>query len=37
MTFAYCDFTRYEGRAHAVRAERPVQLRPSSLTADSTK
>jgi hypothetical protein len=37
MSFAYCDFTRYQGRAHVVRSERPVQLRPSSLTADSTK
>ena len=37
MSFAYCDFTLYQGRAHVVRAERPVQLRPSSLTADSTK
>ena len=37
MSFAYCDFTRYQGRAHVVRSERPVQLRPLSLTVDSTK
>jgi len=37
LSFAYCDFTRYQGRAHVMHSERPVELRPSSLTADSTK
>ena len=30
---AYCDFTRYQGRAHVVHSDRPAQLR--SLTADT--
>ena len=37
LSFAYCDFTRYQERAHVTHSERPVELRPSSLTADSTK
>jgi hypothetical protein len=37
FSFAYCDFTPYQGRAHVVHNERPLQLRPLSLTADSTK
>ena len=37
LGFAYCEFTRNQGRAHMVRTsrhERPVRLRPS-LTADN--
>ena len=33
LSFAYCDFTRYQGRAHVAHSERPGQLRPS-LNAD---
>lgn len=28
MTFAYCDFTRDQGRANVVRSGRPLKLRP---------
>jgi hypothetical protein len=31
LSFAYCDFTRYQGRAHL---EQPMQHAPLSLTAD---
>jgi hypothetical protein len=37
LGFAYCEFTRHQGRPHIVRStrhERPVSLRPS-LTADN--
>jgi len=37
LGFAYCEFTRHQGRPHIVRSsrhERPVPLRPS-LTADN--
>ncbi|MGC2822691.1 MAG: hypothetical protein WA322_00365 [Pseudolabrys sp.] len=32
LSFAYCDFTRYQGRADNV--ERPAQHEPLSVTAD---
>jgi hypothetical protein len=36
LSIAYCDFTRYQGRAHAVHSERSVPPPPLSLIDDRT-
>ena len=34
LSFAYCDFTDYQGRTHVVHDEQPTQHGPLSVTAD---
>jgi hypothetical protein len=36
LSIAYCDFTRYQERAHVAHSKRPVRLQPSP-TADKTE